>query len=995
MQYRFLLSLFMLAVLGVKAQDVRSDDPASEMENEYRRLSISGQLIDAELREPMVQATIQMFTAADSTFVGGTVSNEKGVFIIEAPSNGTYKLRISSVGYQTLEREVTLRRYQNQDLGHLLMSPESILLKEAVVTGRAAQVIVRKDTLVYNPEAIRTPEGSAIEELIKRMPGAEVDEDGNITINGKEIKKILLDGKEFMLGDIETAIKNLPINIIQNVKFYDQQSDQARITGIEDGEKETVLDFTIKKGMNHGYMTNLDIAGGTQHRYASRGMGSSFTDNTRIMLMGNLNNKEENAGWWNSRGLNARKMVGTNLNYDDGKKVKADLSIRYNHRDGDNANENASESFYSQDYRTFSNSNSKSLSRSNNWNGNIRFEWKPDTLTNILLRANGSYSTNDGTQTSLSATFSDDPYLYVTDPLADDGIAQMNAQQLVVNHNLQASLSYGKNKNAWGMLQLYRRLNPKGRNVTLRFEGSMGNNRQQNTSNNEVHLFQKKNEAGQDSTYFTARYNTTPTDNSGYVANITYSEPLWKGAHLQTSYEMRYNQNKSDRQTYDFSHEPLNPFTGITPEYREWDPWLNTVSNRMDSFLDKSLSRYSEYKNYTHNIRLMLRYYQEKYEYNIGFLVQPQHSNYIQDYRNRYVDTIRNVTNMTPTLDFRYKFSDQQTIRVQYRGDTRQPDITQLLDITDDSNPLYITQGNPGLKPQFTNSLNVYYNNYIQKYKRSVVVYSNYRHIRNSISNLVRYDAETGGSISRPENINGNWNVNGGLTFNTAIDTTAHWNIGTDTRVRYNNYVSYVAQQKADAEKNTTRSINLSERLNLSYRNNWLEVTLDGWCNYQHTRNELQPTANLDTWQFNYGGQVIFRAPFGLEISTDIHERSRRGYNDPSSNTNELIWNGQISQTLLKSKTLIVALNFYDLLQQQSNYNRWVSATGRSDTRYNSINSYAMLHVRYRLNMFGGKVDTEGQYDKKWGNRDGGGRNQQGGQRQQGGFGGQQQRRGR
>ena len=985
----------MLAALGVKAQDVRSDDPASEMENEYRRLSISGQLIDADLREPMVQATIQMFTAADSTFVGGTVSNERGVFIIEAPSNGTYKLRISSVGYQTLEREVTLRRYQNQDLGHLLMSPESILLKEAVVTGRAAQVIVRKDTLVYNPEAIRTPEGSAIEELIKRMPGAEVDEDGVITINGKEIKKILLDGKEFMLGDIETAIKNLPINIIQNVKFYDQQSDQARITGIEDGEKETVLDFTIKKGMNHGYMTNLDIAGGTQHRYASRGMGSSFTDKTRIMLMGNLNNKEENAGWWNSRGLNARKMVGTNLNYDDGKKVKADLSIRYNHRDGDNQNEVTSESFYSQDYRTFSNSNSKSLSRSNNWNGNIRFEWKPDTLTNILLRANGSYSTNDGTQTSLSATFSDDPYLYVTDPLADDGIAQMNAQQLAVNHNLQASLSYGKNKNAWGMLQLYRRLNPKGRNVTLRVEGSMGNNRQQNTSNNEVHLFQKKNEAGQDSTYFTARYNTTPTDNSGYVANITYSEPLWKGAHLQTSYEMRYNQNKSDRQTYDFSHELLNPFSGIIPEYREWDPWLHTVSGRMDSFLDKSLSRYSEYKNYTHNIRLMLRYYQEKYEYNIGFLVQPQHSNYIQDYRGIYVDTVRNVTNMTPTLDFRYKFSDQQTIRVQYRGDTRQPDITQLLDITDDSNPLYITQGNPGLKPQFTNSLNLYYNNYIQKYKRSVVVYANYRHIRNSISNLVRYDAETGGSISRPENINGNWNVNGGLTFNTAIDTTAHWNIGTDTRVRYNNYVSYVAQQKADAEKNTTRSINLSERLNLSYRNNWLEVTLDGWCNYQHTRNELQPTANLDTWQFNYGGQVILRLPIGLEISSDIHERSRRGYNDPSSNTNELIWNGQISKTFLKSKTLIVALNFYDLLQQQSNYNRWVSATGRSDTRYNSINSYAMLHVRYRLNMFGGKVDTEGQYDKKWGNRDGGGRNQQGGQRQQGGFGGQQQRRGR
>ena len=972
-----LLVLWLLAATGVQAQ---------EENEENRRLTISGQLLDSDQKEPMIQATVQLFLAADSAFVGGTVSDIKGNFIIEAPSNGTYRLKISSVGYQSIEREVILRRDQNQELGRLLMSPESIMLKEAVVTGRAAQVVVRKDTLVFNPEAIRTPEGSAIEELIKRMPGAEVDEDGNITINGKEVKKILLDGKEFMLGDIETAIKNLPINIIQNVKFYDQSSDQARITGIEDGEKETVLDFTVKKGMNHGYMTNLDIAGGTQHRYASRGMGSSFTDNTRIMLMGNMNNKEENAGWWNNRGLNARKMAGMNLNYDDGKKVKADLSIRYNHRDGDNANENTSENFYSQDYRTFSNSNSHNYTRSNNWNGNMRFEWKPDTLTTILMRANGSYGTNDGRQTSLSATFSDDPYLYVTDPLADEGIAEMYKRQKAVNHNEQASLSYGKNKNAWGMLQLFRRLNPKGRNITVRFEGSMGDSQQENTSNNEVQLFQVKNQAGQDSTYFTARYNSTPGDNSGYVVSTTYSEPLWKGAHLQASYELRYNQNKSDRQTYDFSHMAVNPFTGIVPQYRDWDPWLGTVRANLGDYLDRSLSRYSEYKNYTHNIRLMLRYYQEKYEYNVGIFVQPQRSNFIQNYRNRYVDTIRNVTNITPTLDFRYKFTDQHSIRVQYRGDTRQPDITQLLDITDDSNPLYITKGNPGLKPQFTNSLNVYYNNYIQRYKRSIVVYANYRHIRNSISNLVRYDPETGGSISRPENINGNWNINSGITFNTAIDTTAHWNIGTDTRVRYNNYVSYVAQQKADAEKNTTRSTNLSERLNLSYRNDWIEVTLDGWCNYQHSRNELQPTADLDTWQFNYGGQVIFRAPFGLEISTNIHENSRRGYNDPSSNTNELIWNGQISQTFLKSKTLVVAINFYDLLGEQSNYNRWVGATGRSDTRYNGVNSYAMLHVRYRLNMFGGKVDTEGRYDKTWGNGGGGNRNNNRGG--QGGFGG-------
>jgi len=949
-----ILAFLMLTIVGVKAQS-----------GEDQGLTVSGNVHDAELKEPMVQATVQLFRRRDSTFVGGTVTDLRGNFSVEAPANGVYKLKISSVGYQSIEREVTLRRNQSQDMGMLLMSPESVMLKEAVVTGRAAQIIVKKDTLVYNPDAYRTPEGSPIEELIKRIPGAEVDEDGNITINGKAVKKILLDGKEFMLGDVETALKNIPVNIIQNMKFYDQQSDQARITGIEDGEKETVIDFTIKKGMNRGYMTNLDLAAGTEHRYASRGMGSSFTDKTRFVILGNFNNKDENAGWWNRRGLNARKMLGTNLNYDDGDKLKMDASVRWNHRGGDNLNENASENFYSETSRTFSNSYSQSYSRSNNWWGNVRLEWKPDTLTNILLRANGSIGTNDGSGTSASATFDADPYLYSEDPLASlDPLAPY-----LVNHNKSANLSYGENKNTWAMLQFYRRLNPRGRNITLRVEGNLGSNKDRSASNNEVFLHRVKNQAGQDSTYFTARYNTTPSDNKGYVLSILYSEPLWKGAHLQANYELRYNQNKSDRQTYDFSHMAVNPFASVSPEYREWDPWIGSIAS-LDDYLDRNLSRYSEYKNYTHNIRLTLRHWQEEYDYNVGFLVQPQHSNFIQDYRGVYVDTVRNVTNLTPTFDFHYKFSDQQNIWVHYRGDTRQPEMTQMLDITDDSNPLYITQGNPGLKPQFTNSLNVYYNNYIQKYKRSIVFYVNYRHIRNSISNMVRYNPETGGSISRPENINGNWNMNGGFTFNTALDSAAHWNIGADTRIRYNNYVSYVAQQQADAAKNTTKTTNLNERLTASYRNNWLEVSLDGQVNYQHSRNELQPSADLDTWQFNYGGQFLVRLPLDFEVSMNLHERSRRGYNDASMNTNELLWNGQISKPFLKNKSLIVALNFYDLLGQQSNYERWVNATGRSDTRYNSINSYAMLHVRYRLNMFGGKIDTEGRYDKKWGNRD-------------------------
>ena len=580
------------------------------------------------------------------------------------------------------------------------------------------------------------------------------------------------------------------------------------------------------------------------------------------------------------------------------------------------------------------------------------------------MRANGTTGTDDGTTVSRAATYNDDPYKHAEQPL------EAFIPQITVNSNLNSSLSYSSNQNFWSMLQLYRRLNPRGRNIVLRGELSGNKGESQNASNNEVRLFQVKDRFGNDSTYYTARYNTTPSRSSGYVLAATYSEPLWKGAHLQFGYELRYNQNTSDRQTYDFSKMSQDPFAGVDPDYREWDPWLASVYATMDNYLDKNLSRYSEYKNYTHNIRLTLRHNHKKYDYNVGFLVQPQRSNFIQDYRGIYVDTVRTVTNLTPTFDFHYKFHDQSNLWIHYRGDTRQPDMTQLLDISDDSNPLYITQGNPGLKPQFTNSLNMYYNNYIVRYKRSIVAYFNYRHIQNSISNMVRYDPVTGGSTSRPENINGNWNINGGFSFNTALDSTAHWNVGTDTRLRYNNFVSYVAQQKADAEKNTTRTTNLNQRLTAGYRNDWLEISIDGQVNYQHSRNELQPNANLDTWQFNYGGQFLIRLPYDFEISSNLHERSRRGYSDQSMNTNELIWNGQISKSFLKGKPLTVALNFYDLLGQQSNYERWVNATSRSDTRYNSINSYAMLHIRYRLNMFGGKIDTEGRYEKKWGSRD-------------------------
>ena len=218
------------------------------------------------------------------------------------------------------------------------------------------------------------------------------------------------------------------------------------------------------------------------------------------------------------------------------------------------------------------------------------------------------------------------------------------------------------------------------------------------------------------------------------------------------------------------------------------------------------------------------------------------------------------------------------------------------------------------------------------------------------------YDEKTGGRTTRPENINGNWNAGGMFIFNTAIDTAGYWNVNTFTNLSYQNQVGYLSlNRNADSDRNITKSTTIMERLAASYRNSWLEVELDGSLNYMHTRNNLQAATNLDTWQFAYGGTINITTPWGMSLTTDLHQNSRRGYSDNSMNTNELIWNAQLSQSFLRGRALTLQLEFNDILSNQSNFSRTVSAMSRSDVEYNSINSYAMLHVIYRLNIFGGK----------------------------------------
>ena len=942
-------------------------------------IKITGTLVDRDTKEGVMLATVQMLKP-DSTYVSGVLSDEKGNFSIEASATGSYILKFTSVGYTPLTKTVKVDGKKDIALGKITFNADAIMLKGATVVGQAARVTVQEDTFVYNASAYRTPEGSVVEELVKRLPGAQVSDDGTITINGKEVKKVLVDGKEFMTGDTQTALKNLPTSIIDKIKSYDEKSDLAKVTGIDDGEEQTVLDFGIKKGMNKGVFGNVDASVGTQDRYAERLMGALFKDKTRVMLMGNLNNVNDRGfpgGGGGGRfgrgaqGLNTSKMAGANFNLEPSSKLKLDGSVRWNHSNGDKRTEQSVENFVST-AGSFSNSLNQNYTRSDNWNARMRLEWTPDTMTNIMFRPSFSYSKSDGLTSGTSASYNEDPYSYVSDPLSQESISIMDEKGLMVNHRENSSITYSDNLSIGAMLQLNRKLNSKGRNATLRTDISYGEGDSKSLSTSNVHLYQVEDAFGNDSTYQTNRFNTTPTKTLNYSVQFTYSEPVFKAMFLQLSYKFNYKYNKSDRSTFDFSNVDGNMFAGVDNVYRGWDNYLSRLDHPLDNYLDESLSRYSEYKNYIHEIQLMLRVIREKYRLNVGVMVQPQKTRFIQRYQGINTDTVRNVVNVTPTLDFRYRFSKLSNLRINYRGTTSQPSMTDLLDIRDDSDPLNITMGNPGLKPSFTNTLRLFFNNYTQEHQRATMVHLNYSNTRNSISNMVTYDEETGGRTTRPENINGNWNISGALMFNTALDSVGYWTVSTFTNVRYNNYVGYLAlDQYSGSRKNTTKTTTIGEQLTASFRNSWLEVSLDGSVDYTHTRNLLQSQNNLDTWQFAYGGYFSLYLPWGMSLSTDLHQNSRRGYNDSSMNTNELIWNMQLSQSFLKGNALTVSLQLYDILNEQSNFSRTINAMQRSDTRYNSINSYAMLHAVYRVNIFGGGRNGDPGPERR--GRDGGG----------------------
>ena len=939
---------------------------------------VNGTVVDKATGEAVIGGSIKLMAQPDSSFVEGTTTGAQGEFSLKNVKKGTYALQVSYIGYATKSISVDLTHQKKKavNIGYITMAADAIELQGVEVTAHAAKVAVKGDSLVYNAAAYRVPEGSTLEALVKQLPGAKVDNDGTIKINGKTVSKILVDGKEFFLNDKEVAMKNIPTEMIDNLKTYDRKSDLSRVTGIDDGEEETVLDLTVKKGMKNGWYGNVNLGAGTQHRYSEKFNVNHFKDDFQTTLLGSANNVSDmgfgggGGRWgWGDQGLRSSKEIGGNFATAK-PKLETGGSIRYRYDGSDNENISSTE-YFNAARAKYTEDNTKNMTSNNRLTGNFRIEWKPDTMTNIIFRPDFTYSRNRGRGYSMSASYSANPNDTILNRVAD----------IMVNSNANRNMSYSTNISLKGELQANRKLNNRGRNLTLRVVGNFSDGRSEQLSGANITY----NNMGTDQQ--NNRYYETPAKNFGLLGQLTYSEPIADRTYLQLSYTYDYSYSRNDRRAFIYDSDAYQTLSQSMEQNRYNIPAVLRFMEEMQYVLDGSdsianrLSQFSEYRNYNQTINLSFRRVREKYNFSIGLDFLPQRTTLNYKYMGKeYPEITRNVFNVAPRINLRWNFDKQTNLHVRYNVRTRQPSMTNLLDITDDSNPLVITKGNPGLKPSFTHTIFVNFNSFKAEQQQGIYSWLWFSATRNSIDNKTTYDNATGVRTTMPMNINGNWNAGGGVGFNLGLGSQKLFNIGIDLGGDYTRHVGFYNNdfEGGDADrKSVTQSINLNPGLNVSYRKDMLSIALNGRLDYAHSKNDINPMGNMNTYDFSYGAELEWTAPWGTSLTTDIGMSSRRGYSSSEMNTNELLWNAQVSQSFLRGRALTIMLEVNDILGQQTNISRTIDALMRTDSRHNAIYQYGMLRVVYRFNILGGKNNLKEkkgheEWDGDWGDWGGG-----------------------
>ena len=897
--------------------------------------SVQGVAFDTLHKQSVPGATVTLLKQKDSSLVSFSLTDDKGTFELTNIASGQYRLMITHINYRTRNKLFTISAENtNIKLGQVIMHDVSTMLEEVVVTSEAPPVTLVGDTVQYNAGSFKTQPNASVEDLLKKLPGVQVDKDGNIKAQGEKVRKVLVDGKEFFGNDPKIATRNLPADAIDKVDVYDKQSDHAQLTGFDDGSGEKTIDLKLKKDRKGGMFGKITAGAGTNERYEGKfnvnafkgarqlsaiGMGNntnaegfSFIDmlnfsgglgqlqNGETLTISSSNPMASMLASSANSGVNTTS--GSGFNYNDIIGTKTDLRSNYFYSRFNPYTESRTErQYFLPDSSYLYRANSSSNNLSNSHRLNLIADIQIDSFNSIKI------SPSFGTQNTFTNSYSN----YQTLSQAGD----------VSNAGFSKNVSENNGYNFQNEILFRKKFRRRGRtfslNLQTNFNESNGNENQQSITT----FYSKVNTVIQnDSIYRQSHLNG---DMSSYNAKWIYTEPIFKRSLLEVSLSKSNSKNTSDKTTYDY-----NTANG---KYNLLNPQLTNNFDNTYGYITQGLRIRTQRKRYF-------------YSYGTSWQNAALQGNIKTGIKDSVIK--KTFANVLPTAQFQYNLARYKKLTLYYSTYIRQPSVTQLQPIPDVSNPLSIKEGNPFLKQEYTHSLRLGYTA-INIYKnKNAFININAFETQNKIVNYDVLDS-LGVQHSRPVNVNGVYNITGSLSYGLPV-RALKGTLNISSNIAVNKGKQFINTIANDITTTTVApvirfDINPSENLNL---------VLNAEVNYNSSVYSLRRSLNATYVNQNYGAEISGKLPAGFFFTTDfsyiINSRRVTGFNNHVP-----LWNATISRMFLKNNRTELKLRVFDMLNCNTNITRSTNMNYIEDISVNTLRRYFLLSFTYSLNKSG------------------------------------------
>ncbi|MDX5346554.1 MAG: outer membrane beta-barrel protein [Hymenobacteraceae bacterium] len=910
---------------------------------------VTGTLTDATTNEPLVGSTVRLISLSDTTRQTGTATDVSGKFQFINVAEGRYRLRTSSVGYKPMQRFINVSG-DKVDVGNLQVAQDVSVLQTVDVQGRAIRAEQKGDTSQFNADGYKTRPDADAQDLITKMPGITV-ENGTVKAQGEDVKKVLVDGKEFFGDDATTALRNLPAEVIDKIQVYDRASDQAQFTGFDDGNSQKTINIITKPGKRNGQFGKVYASYGTDNRYLAGGNINFFQGDRRISVIGLSNNiNQQNfasedlvgalggssrrgfggggprggrggggyRGGGNAsdflvgqqNGLTRTHAFGINYSENWGKKLQATGSYFFN------STNNYSNSFLNRTYFAGEGDTSlvyveDNLAESDNFNHrfNLRVEYAIDSANKLIVTPRLSLQDNNAFSSLLGKN------LLETGALLSSTGNNYNSDNVAYNFSNNILFQHQFPK--------------KGRTYSIGLRTDL-NNRDGESSLQSLNQFYRD---GEDNEVISQR-SASETEGYTLAADLSYTEPVGKNGILQINYSPNYNRNNTDKRTNNFNEN-------------------ESAFNLTDSLLSSTF----ENTYLTNRGGVSYRYRQQKLNFAVGLNYQNAQLNSQQLFPSDYTIN-RDFNNLLPNAMLNYKLSEQKNLRLMYRTNTNAPSVNQLQDVIDNTNPLLLSTGNPELKQNYTHTLVARYGQSNLEKARNffgfVYASTTQNYIANSTTIATRDTLlgnglllPRGSQLTRPVNLDGYYNLRSFFTYGMPVDLLKS-NLNLNTGVGYNQSPGLI-----NGRLNQTDNLNLSSGFVLSSNiSEKVDFSVSYNAAYNIVNNKLQPELNNNYFSHNSGARLNWIFWKGFLFDTNLNHTLYSGLNS-GFNQSYLLWNMGIGKKLFANERGEIKLSVFDLLNENTNISRNVTETYVEDQRTNVLNRYLMLTFTYNLRHFG------------------------------------------